>query len=114
MVDLKERDKFKPTVPIVENKKKIFGRHLEIHELVVFLTQDQEKVYALNGERQCRSDLIAQHCIRYVMDRYHFDDGAYQINVYNQFSTEEFLKTLSRELKLLSPDQNDIIDMLKK
>ena len=48
------------------------------------------------------------------MDRGHFDDGAYYVDVSNKFSREGFLKTLATKLNLLSSDENDIIEMLNK
>ena len=114
LVDLKEKESQRPHIPYILDKRRIFGRHVEIQKLVVFLTKEPEKVYVLNGPRESGSVWIAKHCIQYAMDRGHFEDGAYYVDVLSKHNTLGMLRILAAKLNLLSHEENDVIEMIDK
>ena len=118
LVDLREKESQRPHIPYILDKRRIFGRHAEIQKLVVFLTGHQssssEKVYVLNGPRESGSVWIAKHCIQYAMDRGHFEDGAYYVDVLSKHNTLGMLRILAAKLNLLSHEESDVIEMIDK
>ena len=48
------------------------------------------------------------------MERHHFDDGAYHINVSNKYSIQGLVSTISKSLQFWTNDQAEIIDLIRR
>ena len=117
LVQLEEAFTNKMSIPILIEKKMMFGRHLELHEIIKFLTgfeRKEERILNLNGIYGVGCSTIARYAIKYVMNRHFFEDGAFYVDGSNKYSSSELLVGIGKSLQLVTNDKQDIVDMIRK
>ena len=98
------------------DKKMTFGRHLEINEILNFLTDitNQKRILSINGGHGNGCGNIARFSIKYVMNRHHFEGGAFHIDCNNKVHTKSVLQAISKKLMLSTQDRDEILEMIKR
>ena len=92
------------------------GKHLQINELIQFLTRkgsQYQRVMAINGIRGAGACSMTKFTIKYVMDRHHIEHGAFLIDAENKFTAISLFSALSKKLQLFTNDQSEILEMIK-
>ena len=109
LTDIKEDlNMRRPKIQYVQDKAKVFGRHSEMYDLLLFLSpdSDDDKIYCLNGLRESGSTVIALHCVQYAMERNDQIYGAYEIDAQNQFNTKGLISKIANKLGLVRDNED--------
>ena len=94
--------------PTYIDKNMIYGRHLEIHTAIKFLTGFQgndQRILHINGIHGVGQDAIARFSVKYVMNRHFFPDCAYYIDATTKFSANGLLLAISKKMQLITNDR---------
>jgi len=113
LIKLEEEQTNKLKIPTLIEKHMIFGRHIEIHEAIKFLTRPgDQRILNINGIFGVGCSTIARYAIKYVCSRHFFEEGAFYVDCNNKFSTQSLLAAISKTLNLITTEKQEIVDIL--